>query len=67
MPNVAERTSVLCSPNLDLPLQHSADPNARNDDGKTPTDLAKEKGHEQIIRKLVPAPNIYGTAPTTKD
>jgi ankyrin repeat protein len=33
-------------------LQHRADPQARNNDGKTPADMAAAKGHEEILKLL---------------
>jgi ankyrin repeat protein len=33
-------------------LQHGAHPLARNDDGKTPADMAAAKGHAEIVKLL---------------
>jgi len=33
-------------------LRHGADPAAGNDDGKTPADVAAERGHTELARLL---------------
>ncbi len=37
---------------VELLLRHGADPNAVNDQGKTPLSLAREKGHQEIALLL---------------
>ena len=39
---------------LDLLLKHGADPAIRNNDGKTPADIARERGHGEIAERLSP-------------
>jgi ankyrin repeat protein len=38
---------------LDLLLKHRADPAIKNDDGKTATEIARERGHQEIAGLLV--------------
>ena len=33
-------------------LKHGADPNMKNDNGRTPLDLAKDERHEEMIKEL---------------
>jgi ankyrin repeat protein len=33
-------------------IEHHADPKTKNDDGKTPADIAGEKGHEAMVKLL---------------
>ncbi len=35
-----------------LLLEHGADPHARNDEGRTPTDIARERGHPDVAELL---------------
>jgi ankyrin repeat protein len=37
---------------VEVLLQHGADPRAQNDEGKTPSNLAEEKGHARILERL---------------
>lgn len=37
---------------VELLLRHGADPAAESDDGQTPTDLAREKGHARVVERL---------------
>jgi ankyrin repeat protein len=37
---------------VELLLQHGADPKLANDEGKTPSMVAREKGHEEIAALL---------------
>lgn len=37
---------------VELLLEHGADPRARHDGGKSAADIAREKGHEEIARRL---------------
>ena len=37
---------------LDLLMKHGADPAIKNDDGKRPTDIAADGGHEDVARRL---------------
>jgi ankyrin repeat protein len=37
---------------FDLLMGHRADPSIRNNDGKTATDIATERGHADIARRL---------------
>jgi ankyrin repeat protein len=39
-------------PMVELLLQHGADPKLANDEGKTPSMVAREKGHEEIAALL---------------
>jgi ankyrin repeat protein len=38
---------------LELLMKHRADPEIKNNDGKTPADLARERGHQEISDLLV--------------
>jgi ankyrin repeat protein len=42
---------------IKLLLEHGADPYLANDDGRTPIDIAKEKGHTEAAECLA-APRI---------
>ena len=37
---------------LDLLLKHGADPTVKNNDGKTAADIARERGHDEIVERL---------------
>jgi ankyrin repeat protein len=37
---------------VDVLLQYGANPDAENDDGKTPSAVAREKGHTRIVELL---------------
>jgi ankyrin repeat protein len=37
---------------VELLLRHGANPNAKNDDGRTPDEVADEKGHLEIAERL---------------
>lgn len=37
---------------VELLLRHGADPAPESDDGKTPADLAREKGHGRVVERL---------------
>lgn len=42
---------------VQLLLAHGADPNAQSDTGKTPADLARDRGHETVADLLRPPPD----------
>jgi ankyrin repeat protein len=37
---------------VEVLLQYGGDPRAQNDDGKTPSAVAQEKGHAAIVERL---------------
>ena len=37
---------------IDLLLQHGASTGVRSDDGRTPADLARSEGHDEIAKQL---------------
>jgi tankyrase len=39
---------------LELLMKHRADPSIRNTDGKTAVDIATERGHPDVARRLAP-------------
>jgi ankyrin repeat protein len=39
-------------PMVEVLLKHGANPNAKNDEGRTPDEVAEEKGHIDVAERL---------------